>query len=146
MPDQKIAIAADHAGFELKAQLADVLRGAGYAVTDLGTYSADRVDYPDYGRALADAVASGAVTYGVGICGSGIGISIALNRNPKVRAALCHNTEAAKLAREHNDANVIVFGARLIDSAVAVEALKTFLSTSFEGGRHEARVKKLGTC
>lgn len=148
MPDisKTIALAADHAAFELKNHLAAALKAQGYEVLDLGTHSAERVDYPDYGVKLAEAIAAGKAGKGVGLCGSGIGISIALNRNPKVRAALVHETTSARLAREHNDANVIVFGARLIGCGLAEECLNVFLNTAFEGGRHAERVKKLGSC
>lgn len=141
-----IAIAADHAGFDLKTRVAEFLKDEGYKVLDLGTHSADRVDYPDYGYALGETIAGGKAKYGVGICGSGIGISIALNRNPEVRAALCGSTEAAKLARQHNDANVLVLGARLTDEKTSLDCVRVFLNTEFEGGRHAERVKKLGKC
>lgn len=141
-----IAIAADHAGFELKSRVIEFLKAEGREVLDLGTHSPDRVDYPDYGYKLAEAVAQGKAVQGIAICGSGIGISIALNRNPAVRAALCHDVTSAKLARQHNDANVLALGARLIGSDVALECVKTFLTTEFEGGRHAERVKKLGQC
>ena len=110
---------------------------------DLGTNSTASVDYPDFGTAMGDAIASGKAERGVLVCGSGIGISIAANRNPKVRAALVHDVTAARLTREHNDANVIAFGQRLIGTEVAREALKVFLNTQFEGGRHANRVAKL---
>ncbi len=146
MSDKVIALAADHAGFELKSRVAAFLKEAGYEVLDLGTHSADRVDYPDYGYDLADAIVGGKVKRGIAICGSGIGISIALNRNPAVRAALCSEILSARLARQHNDANVLVLGARLIGVDVATECAQIFLNTEFEGGRHEERVKKLGKC
>lgn len=146
MPDtaKKIALAADHGGFVLKEKLARFLEGEGYAVVDLGTHSEDRVDYPDYGYKLADAIAAGDARFGIGICGSGIGISMALNRHPKIRAALCHDVTSARLARQHNDANVLALGERLMGFETAIDCVKTFLSTSFEGGRHEGRVAKLG--
>jgi ribose 5-phosphate isomerase B len=140
-----IAIASDHAGFELKNTLKNTIEALGYKLLDLGTNSAESVDYPDYGYKLATAVSKGDAELGVAICGSGIGISIAANRKPKVRAALCHNVETAKLARQHNNANVLALGARMVSSELAVDMLKTFLSTEFEGGRHENRVKKLGS-
>jgi len=115
----------------------------GFEVLDLGTNSTDSVDYPDYGHKLAETVASGKAKVGVAICGSGIGISIAANRNPKIRAALCQNTECAKLARQHNNANVLALGARMISEDEARECLKTFLNTEFEGGRHQNRIDKL---
>lgn len=143
---KKIALAADHAGFQLKSRLAAVLQAGGHEVLDLGTHSEDRVDYPDYGAALALAIADGQAEMGIGICGSGIGISIALNRHPAVRAALCHDVTSARLARSHNDANVLVLGSRLTGPEVAEDCLQVFLATPFEGGRHAGRVEKLGTC
>jgi ribose 5-phosphate isomerase B len=141
-----IAIAADHAGFEMKGRVAGFLKSAGYEVLDLGTHSEERVDYPDYGYRLAEAVASGKAKWGVALCGSGIGISIAINRNPKARCALCHDVLTAQLARQHNNANIIALGARLMPDETALECVKTFLNTEFEGGRHADRVKKLGGC
>lgn len=142
--ENTIAVASDHAGFELKEQICSFLLGKGYEVLNLGTDSSDKVDYPDYGYKLAEAIADSQAGRGVVVCGSGIGISIAANRNPAVRAALCVNGEMAQLARQHNDANVIAFGARLIESEVALKCLEIFLNTEFEGGRHVERVKKLG--
>jgi ribose 5-phosphate isomerase B len=138
-----IAVASDHAGFDLKEILKRDLQTAGHDVMDLGTDSVASVDYPDFGQAMAEAIASGKVERGVLVCGSGIGISIAANRHPKVRAALAHDVTSARLSREHNDANVVAFGQRLIDVEIAREALKVFLATSFEGGRHASRVAKL---
>jgi ribose 5-phosphate isomerase B len=112
-------------------------------VLDLGTNSTDSVDYPDFGKAMGDAIASGRAERGVLVCGSGIGISIAANRNPRVRAVLAHDVTSARLSREHNDANVIAFGQRLIGVEVAREALKVFLDTGWAGGRHAVRVEKL---
>ena len=143
MPGGAIAVASDHAGFDLKEILKRDLQEAGHEVLDLGTNSAQSVDYPDFGTALADAIASGKAGSGVLVCGTGIGISIAANRNPRVRAALVHDVTSARLAREHNDANVVAFGQRLIGTETAREALKVFVSTKFEGGRHAARVAKL---
>lgn len=143
MSDRTIALAADHAGFPLKQALASELRALGYDVLDLGTHSLESVDYPDFGRALGQAVAEGRAPRGVAVCGSGIGIAIAANRNPAVRAALCHDETSARLARQHNDANVLALGARLIGEEVAKACLKVFLETDFEGGRHQARVAKL---
>ncbi len=140
-----IAIASDHAGYALKALLADDLREAGHSVQDLGAADATAsVDYPDFGRACAQAVASGRVQFGVVVCGSGIGISIAANRVPGARCALVHDNLSARLSRQHNDANMIAFGARLVGSETARDALAAFLNTPFEGGRHAARVSKLG--
>jgi ribose 5-phosphate isomerase B len=139
----RIAIASDHAALALKAALADHLRGAGHDVDDLGPYDESSVDYPDYGYRLANAVASGAAERGVALCGSGIGISIAVNRNPAARAALVSEPLSAKLAREHNDANVIAMGARLIGVEMAKACVDAFLSTDFGGERHQRRVDKL---
>jgi ribose 5-phosphate isomerase B len=139
----RIAIAADHAAYEMKAQLADHLRAEGHELLDLGTDSADSVDYPDYGYRLAEAVATGRAERGVALCGSGIGISIAVNRNPACRCALVSDGLAARLAREHNDANVLALGARLIGIETAKDCLAQFLATPFAGGRHQRRVDKL---
>jgi ribose 5-phosphate isomerase B len=143
MPGGAIAVASDHAGFDLKEILKRDLQEAGLEVLDLGTNSAQSVDYPDFGMAMADAVASGKAERGVLVCGTGIGISMAANRNPKVRAALVHDVTSARLSRMHNDANVVAFGQRLIGTETAREALKVFLGTEFEGGRHANRVAKL---
>ena len=143
MAGATIAVASDHAGFDLKEILKSDLQAAGYAVLDLGTNSTASVDYPDFGTAMGEAIANGKADRGVLVCGSGIGISIAANRNPKVRAVLAHDTTSARLSREHNDANVVAFGQRLIGIEVAREALKVFLNTPFEGGRHAGRVAKL---
>ena len=139
----KIAIASDHAAFELKAQLADWLRKQGHEVADLGTNGPDSVDYPDYGARLAAHLAAGDVERGVALCGSGIGISIAANRHPGVRAALCTDGLMARLSREHNDANVLALGARIIGIETARGCLHQFLNTEFAGGRHQRRVDKL---
>ena len=139
----RIAIASDHAAVDLKADLAAYLREQGHDVADLGPETADRVDYPDYGYKLAAAVASGAAQFGVALCGSGIGISIAVNRNPACRAALVSEPLSAALAREHNDANVIAMGARLTGPDMARACLDAFLSSEFGGGRHTGRVEKL---
>jgi ribose 5-phosphate isomerase B len=141
-----IAVASDHAGFQLKTQLAAHLKKQGYEVIDLGPVNEDRVDYPDFGFKLAEAVRDGQVPRGIAVCGSGIGISIALNRYKDVRAALCHDVTSAKLSRQHNDANVLALGARLIGAEVALECVDAFLKTEFEGGRHAGRVEKLGKC
>jgi ribose 5-phosphate isomerase B len=143
MPGGAIAVASDHAGFDLKEILKRDLQEAGLEVLDLGTNSTQSVDYPDFGSAMADAVASGKAERGVLVCGTGIGISMAANRNPKVRAALVHDVTSARLSRLHNDANVVAFGQRLIGTETAREALKVFLGTAFEGGRHANRVAKL---
>jgi ribose 5-phosphate isomerase B len=143
MAAEIIAIASDHAGFEYKDVLKRQLTDWGYEVLDLGTDSTASVDYPDFGKRLARAVAEGKVRRGVIICGTGIGISIAANREPKVRAALCHDATSARLARQHNDANVLALGARLTGLEVARDTLRAFLDTEFEGGRHTGRVAKL---
>ncbi len=138
-----IALASDHAAIGLKAELAAWLREQGHAVTDLGPDTADSVDYPDYGFKLANHVAAGEAEFGVALCGSGIGISIAVNRNPACRCALVSDHLSASLSRQHNNANVIAMGARLIGIDTAKDCLATFLATPFEGGRHERRVAKL---
>ena len=143
MPGGAIAVASDHAGFDLKEVLKRDLQDAGFTVLDLGTHSAQSVDYPDFGAAMGEAIASGKAERGVLVCGTGIGISIAANRNPAVRAALVHDETTARLTRLHNDANVVAFGSRVIGIETARAALKVFLSTEFEGGRHAARVAKL---
>jgi len=139
----RIAIASDHAALALKAALVEYLREGGHDVDDLGPHDESSVDYPDYGYRLADAIASGKAARGVALCGSGIGISIAVNRNPAARAALVSEPLSAKLAREHNDANVIAMGARLIGIEMAKACVDTFLSTEFGGDRHQRRVDKL---
>lgn len=139
-----IAIGSDHAGYALKALLADELRAAGHSVIDCGTSNATvSVDYPDFGAAVGAAIAEARATRGIVICGSGIGISIAANRNPAVRSALCTSGLMAKLAREHNDANVLALGSRIIGVEAARDCVAQFLSTNFAGGRHTARVHKL---
>lgn len=141
---QVIAIANDHGGVALKRALIPVVRAAGYEVLDLGTDSDAAVDYPDYGKQIGKTIAHGAAKFGIAICGSGLGISMAANRIAGARCALCYSTEIAALGRQHNDANILALGARLISEADAIDILNTFLTTEFEGGRHEARVKKLG--
>jgi ribose 5-phosphate isomerase B len=141
----RIAIASDHAAVDLKAELREYLIGLDHEVADLGPDTADRVDYPDYGYKLASVVADGGAQFGVALCGSGIGISIAVNRNPALRCALVSEPLSAALAREHNDANCIAMGARLIGLDMAKACLDAFLSTEFGGGRHTGRVDKLTT-
>ena len=143
MLHMRVAIASDHAAFELKSALAEHLRGGGHDVVDLGPPSTDSVDYPLYGYKLADAVASGAVDKGVALCGSGIGISIAVNRNPACRCARVDDPLSAKLARQHNDANVLAMGARLIGPEMAKACVDAFLGTDFLGDRHQRRVDQL---
>jgi ribose 5-phosphate isomerase B len=139
----RIAIASDHAAFALKAELAAWLSSLGHEVADLGPYSDASVDYPDFGYKLAEHVAATKAERGVALCGSGIGISIAVNRNPAVRCAMVSEPLSAKLAREHNDANVIAMGARLIGSDMAKACIEAFLATPFGGDRHQRRVDKL---
>ena len=143
MTDTTIAIACDHGGYDLKMQLIPMLEARGLAILDLGTNSSKSVDYPEFGYAMASTIRDGKIDYGVLCCGSGIGISIAANRYPEVRAALIHDALGAKLCRQHNNANVICFGGRTTGPDVALDCLKIFLDTEFEGGRHERRVKKL---
>jgi ribose 5-phosphate isomerase B len=139
----RIAIASDHAALALKSALVEYLLSAGHDVSDLGPHDESSVDYPDYGYKLAAAVADGTAERGVVLCGSGIGISIAVNRNPAARAALVSEPLSARLAREHNDANVIAMGARLIGIEMAKACLDAFLTTEFGGERHQRRVDKL---
>jgi len=139
----RIAIASDHAAVSLKTVLADWLREQGHEVLDLGTDGAASVDYPDFGHAVAEALADGRAERGVALCGSGIGISIAANRHPACRCALVSEPLSAALARQHNDANAIAMGARVIGEEMAKACLQTFLSTPFEGGRHQRRVDML---
>ena len=147
MPSDKtsetIAIASDHAGYELKDELKKDLMDLGFTVLDLGADSLESVDYPDFGYALAGAMKEGKAGRGVLVCGSGIGISIAANRHPEIRAALVHDSLGARMSRLHNDANVICFGGRMVGPDVARDCLKVFLETEFEGGRHAGRVDKL---
>ena len=141
---ETIALASDHAGYELKSLLGRELETAGYTVLDLGTDGPQSVDYPDFGYAVSAALGDGRASRGVIVCGSGIGISIAANRDPGVRAALVHDALGARMSRLHNDANVICMGARMIGTDVALDCLRIFLETDFEGGRHAGRVAKLG--
>ena len=139
----RIALASDHAGFALKDELAAWLRDGGHMVLDLGTNGPESVDYPQFGARLAEAVARGEADRGVVVCGSGIGISIAVNRNAACRCARVDDPLSAALAREHNDANVLAMGARLIGSDMAKACVKAFLGTDFAGGRHQRRVDQL---
>ncbi len=139
-----VAIAADHGGFDLKTDLVAILQTLGATVLDLGTTSREAVDYPDIADALAAALMAERAQRGVLICGTGIGISIAANRYLAIRAALCHDGLTARLARQHNDANVLVLGGRVIGLETAKDCLTIFLNTPFEGGRHARRVAKLG--
>ncbi len=139
----RIALASDHAALDLKAALRDWLIEMGHEVADLGPETADSVDYPDYGYKLASVVADGTAERGIALCGSGIGISMSINRNPAVRCALVSEPLSAALAREHNDANCIALGARLTGVDMAKACVSAFLDTEFAGGRHQRRVDKL---
>ena len=139
----RIAIASDHAAIELKSELVSWLTDLGHEILDLGPNSSVSVDYPDYGYKLASTVEQGIVEKGIALCGSGIGISISVNRNPKVRCALVSEPLSAALSREHNDADVIALGARIIGIETAKSCVTTFLKTDFAGGRHNIRVEKL---
>ncbi len=143
MSSKTIAIAGDHAGFELKSIIVQKLKDMGYEVLDLGTDGPESVDYPDFGYAMANAIKNHQAERGVLVCGSGIGISIAANRHKEIRAALISDALGARMSRLHNDANVICFGGRVIGVDVALDCLKIFLETGFEGGRHSRRVDKL---
>jgi ribose 5-phosphate isomerase B len=139
----RIALAADHAGYLLKDELVRWLQELGHEVTDLGTNGPESVDYPLFGRKLADAIASGEAERGIAVCGSGIGIAIAVNRNPQCRCARVDDPLSAQLSREHNDANVLALGGRLIGSDMAKACVQAFLETGFAGGRHQRRVDEL---
>ena len=139
----RIALASDHAGYLLKDELVRWLGEQGHDVTDLGTNGPESVDYPEYGRKLAQAVARGEAERGIAVCGSGIGISIAVNREPRCRCARVDDPLSAQLSREHNDSNVLALGARLIGSDMAKACVAAFLATDFAGGRHQRRVDQL---
>lgn len=139
----KIAIGSDHAGFELKEQLITYLKSGNYPVNDKGCYSLERADYPDYGHAVAMAVLDKEADFGILMCGSGNGINMSANKHKGIRAALCWNAEIAALARQHNDANILVLPARYISVEEAKKCVDAFLKESFEGGRHQARVEKI---
>lgn len=139
----KIAVAGDHGGFALKEKIAAYLEEAGYEVENLGTYSEDSVDYPEYGRKCAEAVVSGQADRGIVVCGTGIGISIAANKVHGARCALCTSVHMAEMTRRHNDANMLALGGRTTEEGLALEIVKTWLETEFEGGRHQRRVDML---
>lgn len=143
MSAEKIALACDHAGLSLKHTLADLLKDMGYDVVDLGCHEGESVDYPDFAYKMAAALKDGTARKGVLVCGSGIGVTMAANRYDYIRCALIHDALGARMCREHNDANVIAFGDRMIGVETAKDCLKVFLSTEFEGGRHDRRVEKL---
>ncbi len=139
----RIAIGADHAGFHAKEIIKDFLRQQGYPLDDVGTQSEESVDYPDYARAVAEKVAAGRDQFGILVCGTGIGMAMAADKVPGIRAATAHNSMTARLAREHNDANVLALGARVVSDLDAVEIVRQFLHASFLGGRHQRRVDKI---
>jgi ribose 5-phosphate isomerase B len=140
---KKIAIASDHGGFDLKEGIIAVLLNAGWEVDDLGPLNGDSVDYPDYGIKLAEAVAEKRVERGIVICGTGIGMSIVVNRFPGIRGTLCSDIYTAKLCREHNDSNILIMGGRVIGKGLAAEIVNIWLNTPFEGGRHQRRLDKI---
>ncbi|MEA1974075.1 MAG: ribose 5-phosphate isomerase B [Bacillota bacterium] len=139
----KIAIGCDHGGFDLKPDVIEFLKSRSIEVIDLGTNSSESVDYPDYGRAVGEAVASKKADLGIVICGTGIGISLAANKVRGIRAAVVSDTFSAKMARAHNNANILAFGARVVGKGLAIEIVKAWLDTDFEGGRHQRRVDKI---
>ena len=139
----KIVLGSDHAGFELKEDLRAYLAEQKVEVIDLGVYNEEPVDYPDIGASVAQKVSRGEIGRGILICGSGIGMSIVANRFPGVRAALCHDLYTARISREHNDANLLILGGRLIGKGLAREILKVWLETGFQGGRHQRRLEKI---
>ena len=139
----KIAIGADHAGFELKTEVIDHLKNKGFTVEDFGAYSSESVDYPDFAHPVANAVESGSAALGVVICGSGNGINMAVNKHQGIRSALCWLPELAALARQHNNANVLALPARFISSKDAIACVDAFFDSTFEGGRHARRVDKI---
>ena len=143
MPGKTIALGCDHGGFKLKSILKTTLEDQGFTVLDVGTHSEASVDYPEFGHAVAKLIEDGKAQRGVIVCGSGIGISLAANRHPGIRAANCTSGEMAKLSRAHNNANVLALGERIVSEEVALECLEEFLKTPFEGGRHADRVAKI---
>ena len=143
---KKFYIATDHAGYALKAYVKDVVTDLGHEIVDLGPDSADRVDYPDFAKKCAESVLGDEGSFGILICGTGIGISIAANKVSGIRAALCHDRYTAKLSREHNDANILCFGERVVGKGVIEDMIEAFINTEFEGGRHAGRVAKIESC
>ena len=139
----KLGVASDHAGFGLKEEIKEILESEGHSVEDFGCYNEDSVDYPDFAHKLGEALVGATCERGVFVCGTGLGMSYAANRYKGVRAALCTSVEMAKMAREHNDANALVLGARIIEADLAREILKVWLETPFEGGRHLTRIRKI---
>ena len=142
-PKPRIALGADHAGFHVKETIKKFLEASGYAVDDLGTWSEESVDYPDYARAVAERVAVGEDQMGILACGTGIGMAITANKVPGIRAGVAHDAMTARLAREHNDANVLTLGGRVVDDAQAIEIVRDFLEAQFAGGRHQRRIDEI---
>lgn len=140
-----IALGADHAGFEYKEKIKTLLTSLGYSFQDFGTTSTESTDYPDYAHTVAEAIISGKAELGILVCGTGIGMSIAANKHNGIRAAVVESVPAAKLSREHNNANILALGARITPWETAQEIIKAFLSTAFEGGRHQRRIDKIHT-
>jgi ribose 5-phosphate isomerase B len=143
---KKFYIATDHAGFALKDFVKDFVTSLGHEIIDLGPDNDERVDYPDFAKKCADAVIADKGSFGILICGTGIGISIAANKVPGIRAALCHDHYTAKLTRQHNDANILCFGERVVGKGVIEDMIEVFVNTEFEGGRHAGRVEKIEGC
>jgi ribose 5-phosphate isomerase B len=143
MSNFALGIASDHAGFELKTKIVNFLQKNDFRVLDLGTDSKETVDYPDYAKKLTNEIVEETITFGILICGTGIGMSMAANRNSEIRAALCTNEFMAERARLHNDANVLVLGSKISDEETAINITQKFLKTNFEGGRHSNRLKKM---
>jgi ribose 5-phosphate isomerase B len=139
----RIALGADHAGFHIKETIRKYLEHAGYAMDDMGTWSEESVDYPDFARAVGERVAAGQDQLGILACGTGIGMAIAANKIPGIRAAVAHDAMTARMAREHNNANVLTLGGRVVDDALAVAIVRDFLGAQFAGGRHERRIDKI---
>lgn len=139
----KIALGADHGGFELKEAIKKYLTDSGHGVVDVGCNSTNSVDYPDYAEKVVQQILDGACPQGILVCGTGIGMSIAANRHRQIRAAVCHNAYTAEMSREHNDANILCLGARVLDPKLALEIVKIWLSTEFSGGRHQRRIEKI---
>jgi len=140
---KKIAIASDHGGFDLKKSIVSFLLNKGWVVDDFGAPSTDPVDYPDYGIKLAEAIIDKKFVRGILICGTGIGMSVIVNRFPGIRGTLCSDVYTAKMSREHNDSNILIMGGRVIGVGLAIEILDTWLNTQFEGGRHQIRLDKI---
>ncbi|HEY3176303.1 MAG TPA: ribose 5-phosphate isomerase B [Candidatus Polarisedimenticolia bacterium] len=143
MSTTRIVIGCDHAAVALKDEIVKELRGSGQQVEDVGTFTGDSVDYPDFAAMVAGLIRSGTADLGIVMCGTGIGVSIAANKLPGIRAALCHDVTTARLARQHNDSNILCMGGRVLGSAVALDIVRTWLSTPFEGGRHLRRIRKI---